>query len=287
MAVIVPPSSAAIEHPESYRWHQTYKIPWHDLVAIDYVLGAVPRMYTENVTDLTATDGHVSFFGEAYLEPEIQPALKTSNATFYVVSSSASDTGIARCWMVDEDGVEHIKSITLTGTTPSIIGSYIHCNMVMYLGGTAQNVGNITVSTKSIAGVPLIITDFVQAHIGVTRGHGNNPRQLCPNDQVYVFSAMDVSSDKADGIDVHINLGRIIMDTGPHSMRTKQWLVYQSVMNETFDIPLAISPGEYLDTHIERSAAGTGAVNAALNIDMYILTQESEATAGISRLFRP
>jgi hypothetical protein len=272
MADVVPPSAADWSSAHLQGWHRVFKTDWRDLVAMGYVDGADGRMYTENVTGLEAADGQVSFYGETYLEPEAQGNIKTSNASFYAVSSSASDTHDVRCWMVDENGDETITSVTLTGTTPVLIGSFVHCNLATAENGQTQNLGDITVSTKAIAGVPLVITDDVQCHIGIARGHGNNPRQLCPNNQACIFTSIDLSSDRLDGIDVQMHIGRKFNGGGPHDTNAKQWFIYESTFTETFAMPVALTAGEYLSLHIERSAAGTGAVNAGVNMSMYVLT---------------
>jgi len=227
-------------------------------------------MWTEEIKNLVATDGEVSFFGEDVLEPELQPDTLDNNEDFYVVSLDAADILAIRLWMVDENNDESIVDVTLNGLAPVLIGQYIHCNMSMYLGSHIQNVGSLFVSTKAVAGLPLVITDSVQIHVGVGRGHANNPNQLCPNNQVFIFHMMDIMADKADGIQVRMN-NHINLAGDNHTMLAQQWLAFQNHVHQHFMVPYALEAGEELSITIERSASGRGSVNAVCNLGFYVM----------------
>ncbi len=287
MGIKVPNRQELKSHTRQ-EFHAIHSLSWETLVAIGYVNGASTRMYTENVTGLVAADGECSFFGEAHLEPELQPATPAVDEAFYANSSSASDTGKLLCWMQDALGNETVVTATMTGTTPVLLGNYVHCNQIEYAGGDTQNVGDMYVSTKSDAGVPLVITDLVQCHIGIGRGHGNNPRQRCPLNEVMVFLEQQVSSDKLDGIHIRQYHSRILTgQSGVHKMLQKQWLIYQSVESEEFLIPIVLEPLEELLLTISRSAAGTGAVNAVIDMSVYEINGATGVSggAGINLLF--
>lgn len=288
MTSIVPPTPNSVENFSLQSWHHIFKTDWRDLISIGYVEGAAHRHWTQCITGLVAADGECSFFGEGFLEPEIQPATPSSNETFYAVSSSASDTAILRCWMMDALNEETVVDVTLNGTTPVSIGSYIHSNQAQYRNGYTQNVGNLTVSTKSDAGTPLVITDKVQLHVGIGRGHGNNPTQRCPHNHVFVFTGQDLTSDKADGI--HVLMYEMVdVEGSTNRMLVNQWLVYQSALAQDFAIPYAIEEGEEMAITIERSTSATGAANAEVNWNFYVLDAQdpgdSANSSGIEKLF--
>lgn len=284
MTGIVPPSPAQVDNFGLAQWHGIFKTPWETLVGIGYVTGASHRMWTNRIAGLETGDGEVSLFGEAVLEPELQPAPPSSNVTFYIVSSSASDTSDAKVWLVDENGDETIKDVTLTGTTPVSIGSYIHCNMIMYLGGYTQNIGDIFVSTKSDAGTPLIITNKVQAHVAIGNGHGNNPCQLCPNHEVYVFAGIDLTTDKSDGIEFKVYKD-VTMSGGIHRMQAQEWIVYQTALSIDHITPHVIKAGEKICLTAERIGSGSAAEGHA-NWDQIILSQAATTgPEGIAQLF--
>ncbi len=289
MGSISPPSAARVESDVLRGWHGVFSPPWELLVGLGYVEGASGMPFNNSIADLAAADGQVMVYGDATLEPELQPTLITTAGTFYIASNNAGDTMGAEVHYIDAAGDRQMDEVTLVGTTPVKVGGtldVLHVNMVA-LEGLTKNLGLVTISTKSDVGLPLVITDNIQVAVSVGDMFGHNPTMKCPNDEQWVIGSLHMAADKNDGVTVGL-YKYLINDSGvlsEHKIHT--FTIYEASYQHHFEIPQSIKEGEAFRLTCSRSAAGNGSVNLEVNLDLIRLdgTQGVSGEAGVASLF--
>ena len=281
MPQIVPPDQGRVESRALQAWHNVFKPTWETLVGLGYAGGASTHTYDMDIVGLDSVDGEVSFFGNGFAAPAMQPWPDGGTATYYAVSDSASDTCDLYVHGLGSDGLTKTDTVTLTGTTPVNLGTYKHINAVLCLNGSDRNVGNIFVSEDSTAVPTDIVADNI--HIICPPGWGKavNPTMMAATDEVMVFPEINISADRSDGAEI------VIYKSLPDGtvFRVTKWYLFQSAYQNKFGVPIVLQPGEFIRLTIERSASGTGSINAACDLRHYGLTDSAlPNTAGVSVL---
>lgn len=280
MPQIIPPDQGRVESRALQAWHTVFKPGWETLIGLGYAGGASTHTYSLNIEGLGTGSGEVSFFGGGFATPAMQNWPDGGTDTYYIVSSSASDTSDATVYGIASDGSMSTQTVTLTGTTPVSLGTLKHVNAFVYHGGTARNLGTIYVSTASGAVPTSITTDDIQCIAPVGWAKAVNPTMMSSDAEIMVFPEINISADRADGAEISIYKSI----PGGDVFKVTQFYLFQAAFQNHFGVPIVLQPGEFIRLTIKRSASGTGDINAACDLRHYGLMSSSlPNTADVSQ----
>lgn len=271
MAEISPPES--IQGP-LINWMNVYRVPYYDQMSIGHVAGTEVRGWTETIENLDALAGEVAFFGNEVTTPEPTPFPSETGKSFYIVSNDNADNQYVNVRVHTNMAVEKIERVRLTGTTPVLIpdaNKNVHVQ-TLTVEGTATTQGDLFVSEKAVAGTPLVDVDNVQIVVERGANEGSNPTIKCPGDQVILIDSVDFNTDKNDGAVFRCYVERTA-GVGGANTRVKHatWYVYEASFQYHFNPGLALTKNDSFTITVQRSDAGTGNIDAAVNMQYYVL----------------
>lgn len=243
MGTVIPPNPALVESIELQTWHTVNKIPWDTLVGLNYVRGAALILHAGQVDALTASAGEVSLDNTDSTREEKE--LSLTGEDVWLVSTSASDTSAVIVQGVNSDG-DCMQLVTvLTGTTPVQVISgaaddaWFNINRI-FNGGAVPFVGDVFCSTKSDAGVPAN-TDDIQAKMPIGSEYASNTMVMCGNNEVLVFTGIDVTAAKRDEIAIFIS--RRLSNTKPWIKAFKVF-AFEGFLPYRFIVPVVLTEGQ-------------------------------------------